>query len=225
MRCLFCILAWLVLFSVAGFPFQAAAAGEAKILVVGDSLSAGYGLAADESWVSLLDQRLTAQGYEYQVVNASVTGDTTRGGRARIARALARHKPALLIIELGGNDGLRGIRIEEMRENLAAMIEAGQASGAKVLLISMKIPPNYGAAYAGEFAETYALLASKYGLPAPPFLLTDVALDNGLMQADGIHPNARAQPLMLDNVWPALSGLLQRTPCAGKPAKSLNEAG
>ncbi len=175
---------------------------------MGDSLSAGYGLAADEGWVTLLTERLAAQGYEYEVVNASVTGDTTRGGRGRIGRALARHRPAVLIIELGGNDGLRGIRIEEMRDNLAAMIEAGQAAGAEVLLIGMMIPPNYGAAYAGEFARTFPALAEAYGLPTPPFLLTEVALEDELMQPDGIHPNARAQPVMLDNVWPALSGLI-----------------
>ncbi len=189
--------------------------------MLGDSLSAGYGLATEENWVSLLSERLAEQGYEYRVVNASVTGDTTRGGRARLAGALARHRPALLIIELGGNDGLRGIRIAEMKDNLAAMIEAGQQAGAAVMLVSMKIPPNYGPAYAGEFARSYESLASEYALPEPPFLLTDVALDDGLMQDDGIHPNAAAQPLMLDNVWPALAGLLDRPPCAQNSAKSL----
>ena len=172
------------------------------------------GSLTDEGWVALLSQRLAGQGYEYQVVNASVTGDTTRGGRARIARALERHQPAILIIELGGNDGLRGIRIDEMRDNLAAMIEAGQAAGTEVMLISMQIPPNYGAAYAGEFAQTYSALSDAYQLPPPPFLLTDVALDDNLMQSDGIHPNAKAQPQMLDNVWPVLSGLIKRAPCA-----------
>lgn len=191
--------------------------------MVGDSLSAGYGLTTDEGWVALLGQRLVAQGYEYQVVNASVTGDTTRGGRARLSAALARHTPAVLIIELGGNDGLRGIRIAEMRANLAAMIEAGQEADAGVLLVSMKIPPNYGPAYAGEFASTYEALAAEYDLPSPPFLLTEVALDDGLMQDDGIHPNARAQPLMLENVWPVLTGMLTRSPCAQNSSKLLKK--
>lgn len=214
---------YLILTVLLQFPASAHAGQGGKILVVGDSLSAGYGLAADESWVSLLSQRLSEQGYDYEVVNASITGDTTRGGRARLPGALQRQQPGIVLIELGGNDGLRGLPIDELRGNLAAMIEASQAAGAEVVLLGMRIPPNYGLEYATRFAETFDQLATEFEVAAVPFLLDGVALDDSLMQADGIHPNARAQPLMLDNVWPRLKPLLKREDCRTKAGKSLNK--
>lgn len=192
-----------------------------KILVVGDSLSAGYGLAANEGWVALLNARLREQGYGYDVVNASITGDTTRGGLARLPGALTRHDPALVVIELGGNDGLRGIPIKELRANLTDMITMAREAGAKVLLVSMRIPPNYGLEYARAFDESFATVARGFEIPVTPFLLAGVALEDGLMQADGIHPNARAQPVMLENIWPAVLPLLDKAGCARRGKNAL----
>lgn len=205
--------------------FSAALATEEnqKILVIGDSLSAGYGLAADEGWVALLRERLREQGYGYEVVNASITGDTTRGGRARLPGALKRHSPHLVIVELGGNDGLRGIPIDELRTNLADMILKAREADAKVLIVRMRIPPNYGLEYASRFDESFDVLGGEYDVAVAPFLLEGVALDDGLMQADGIHPNARAQPIMLDNVWPAILPLLNKGGC-GRSATGLLES-
>lgn len=190
------------------------AAEDQKILVIGDSLSAGYGLAANQGWVALLSTRLSEQGYGYKVVNASITGDTTRGGLARLSGALDRHRPAVVVIELGGNDGLRGIAIKELRANLRHMISMAREAGAKVLLVSMRIPPNYGLEYARAFEQSFTVLAHEFEIPVAPFLLDGVALDDGLMQADGIHPNARAQPIMLENIWPSMAPLLGKTGCA-----------
>jgi acyl-CoA thioesterase-1 len=185
-----------------------AAAAEPVVLVVGDSLSAGHGVALEEAWTSLLQERLAESGHPHRVVNASITGDTTRGGLARLPAALARHRPAVVLIELGGNDGLRGIPISEIRRNLAEMIQLSTASGAEVLLAGIHIPPNYGPRYAQSLHAVYQDLAQEYGTGLVPFILEGIALDPGLMQEDGIHPNSAAQPIMLDNVWPALTELL-----------------
>lgn len=181
-----------------------------KILVLGDSISAGYGLAANEGWVSLLQNRLKAQGYGYRVVNASVTGETTTGGLARLPRALSLHRPSIVVIELGGNDGLRGLPLDTSRANLQKMIDLSRKAGAAVLLLGMKIPPNYGPRYANEFERLYADLARRNKLAFEPFFLDKIALADGMMQEDGIHPTAKAQPIMLETLWPRLAPLLRR---------------
>jgi acyl-CoA thioesterase-1 len=188
---------------------SAAAAAPPVILVVGDSLSAGYGIEVRDGWVALLEKRLAAQGYPHRVVNASISGDTSAGGRARLTAALKRHRPAVVILELGANDGLRGLSLAQTRANLAAMIEGAQAAGARVLLIGIHLPPNYGPAYTRKFHAQYAGLANRYRTALVPFLLEGVALDRALMQPDGLHPRAAAQPRLLDNVWPALEPLLR----------------
>lgn len=187
-----------------------AAAAPNSILVLGDSLSAGYGVKVDATWVALLGQRLAKQGYGYRVVNASISGETTGGARSRLPRALDLHKPAVVIIELGGNDGLRGLPLKQVRGNFEYLIETSQATQAKVVLVGMRMPPNYGAEYANSFHALYGELAKKYDVPLVDFFLDGVALDDTLMQADGIHPNATAQPKLLDNLWPALSKVLKR---------------
>jgi acyl-CoA thioesterase I len=181
---------------------------EPVVVVLGDSLSAGYGIKMDEGWVSLLAKRLAAEGYGYRVVNASVSGETTQGGLARLPRVLELNKPAIVVVELGGNDGLRGLQLAVSRANLAKIIERSRAAGARVVLAGMMIPPNYGQRYTEEFRDMFAALATQYQIPLVPFLLDKVALDPALMQADGIHPNARAQPRILDNLWPKLKPLL-----------------
>lgn len=181
------------------------------ILVFGDSLSAGYGLAhIDQGWVGMLREKLKSEGYGYQVVNASVSGETTAGGLARLPRALTLHHPRIVIMELGGNDGLRALPIAQMRENISRMIELSASAGAKALLLGMRIPPNYGPDYTARFGEVYSDLARDKHVPAVPFLLNDIALSADLMQADGIHPNQAGQPRLLENVWPALLPLLKR---------------
>jgi len=187
-----------------------AAASERTLLVFGDSLSAAYGLRTDQGWVSLLQQRLQTQGYGYRVVNASVTGETTDGGRARLARALSQHKPDLVILELGANDGLRGLPVKDIRANLAQMIDAVRRTGAKTLLVGILIPPNYGPQYTKSLANMYETLAKEQNVPSVPFLLDGVALDKQLMQDDGLHPNAQGQPRVLENVWTRLQPLLRR---------------
>ena len=187
------------------------AAASPSILVFGDSISAAYGMHVEEGWVSLLQKRLTAQGYGYRVVNASVSGETTDGGLSRLARALALQRPSILILELGGNDGLRGLPLEDVRSNLEAMIDAARKAGSQVLLLGMRIPPNYGAGYAGKFHAIYSELAEKYRLPFVPFLLDKVALDAEMIQQDGLHPNAQAQPQILETIWPALRPMLTRS--------------
>jgi acyl-CoA thioesterase-1 len=188
----------------------AAATGERTLLVFGDSLSAAYGLRADQGWVAQLQQRLASQGYGYRVVNASVTGETTSGGRGRIERALAQHRPAIVLLELGGNDALRGLPVRETQANLKAMIDASKRAGSKVLLLGIHIPPNYGAVYTQSIDSMYAALAADTKVPWVPFILEGFALDPHYMQADGIHPNAAGQPKVLDNIWPALSRMLER---------------
>jgi acyl-CoA thioesterase-1 len=187
----------------------AAPAETPVILVFGDSVSAGYGLTrVEQGWVALLQTRLRQQEYVYQVVNASVSGETTAGGLARLPRALELHHPKIVILELGGNDGLRALPIAQMRTNLARMVDLASAAGAKVLLLGMRIPPNYGPDYTEQFRSSYSDLARDKKLPLVPFLLNDIALTPDLMQADGIHPNELGQPRLLDNVWPVLKPLL-----------------
>jgi len=180
------------------------------VLVVGDSLSAGYGVAVNATWVALLQRRLSDQGYGYRVVNASISGDTTGGASSRLPRALEVHRPAIVVLELGGNDGLRGLPLKQVRANFEAMLARIAAVGAKPLLIGMRMPTNYGPAYAEGFHALYGELATKYQAPHVDFFLDRVALDPSLMQADGIHPNARAQPILLDNMWPKLQPLLKK---------------
>lgn len=200
---------WLLLLSI--FIGHGAWAQEPKILVLGDSLSTGYGFAASRSWVSLLAQRLQTQGYPHRVVNASISGDTSRGGLSRLPAALERHQPAIVILELGGNDGLRGLSLNTLEDNLAAMIELSQQAGAQVVLAEMRVPPNYGPRYTQKFQEIYGKLADRYEVAFIPFLLDGVADKRELMQSDGIHPRAEAQRRILDNVWPTLTPLLEQS--------------
>ena len=186
----------------------ASAANPPTVLVIGDSLSAGYGIDIDQSWTTLLQSRLQSQGYEHRVVNASITGDTTEGGASRIAAALENFGPDLVILELGGNDGLRGIPLDRMKDNLRAIIETSQQSGASVIMLGIRIPTNYGPRYTSAFEGVYRELAEQLQIPWIEFFMETVALDETLMQADGIHPNAEAQPILLDNAWPIVSQAL-----------------
>jgi acyl-CoA thioesterase-1 len=199
-----------------------AAAAPAAILVLGDSLSAEYGLPRDTGWVRLLADRIAKEGAQYSVVNASISGETTSGGRSRLPQLLERHRPAIVVLQLGGNDGLRGLPLAAMRENLAAMISASRASGAQVLLVGMRIPPNYGRDYAERFADVYTRLARDEKLPLVPFLLDGFAEDLTYFQPDRIHPSERAQPRMLETVWPRLAPLLRGKRSAGTPRVRLD---
>lgn len=198
----------LLIFSCALLPLPAHAA-QRVVLVVGDSLSAAYGIDQDEGWVALLQQRLGKDYPDYRVVNASISGDTTRGGLGRIDAALRTHAPAVVIVELGGNDGLRGLPVKEMRTNLGAIITKSLAAQARVLLVGMRIPPNYGPLYTKNFEAVFTGLAQQFDVARVPFLLDGVALKLDLVQDDGIHPRAAAQPRMLENVWPHLTPLLR----------------
>lgn len=179
------------------------------LLVLGDSLSAGYGLEPEQGWVVLLQQRLEQRGLPHRVVNVSISGETTAGGLARLDAALDQHRPDWLLLQLGANDGLRGLSLQAMRDNLDAMVMRAKTRGIKVLLIGMQIPPNYGRVYTERFAAVYQELAARHQLPLVPFLMERVALDPTLIQADQLHPNALAQPLLLDTVWPVLEPLLR----------------
>jgi acyl-CoA thioesterase I len=185
------------------------AAHAATILVWGDSLSAGYGLRPREDWPTLLQTRLEREGFRHTVVNASVSGETTAGGRTRLPAALDRHKPDLLILELGANDGMRGLQPGLMGANLAAMIEAARAKGARVLLIGMQMPPNYGPAYTRAFQQIYSDVARDHKVPLVPFLFDGFADRPELFQPDGIHPTAAAQKLIVDTIWKPLVTLLK----------------
>jgi acyl-CoA thioesterase-1 len=200
----------LLLFALLLVGDPAAAATDRTLLVFGDSLSAAYGLQTSQGWVALLQDRLRREGYGYTVVNASISGETTEGGRARLPRALAQHSPDLVILELGANDGLRGLPVQAARSNLQAMIDAARESGATVLLAGILVPPNYGPRYADAFAQMYTQLASELKVALVPFLLDGVALDPQLMQEDGYHPRAEGQPRVLENVWQHLHPLLRR---------------
>ena len=179
------------------------------ILSFGDSLSAAYGLQPEQGWVALLQQRLHDQGYEYQIINASVSGETSSGGLERLPHLLALHHPAIVLLELGANDGLRGLPLQTVHDNLAHMITLAKDSGAQVLLLGIRLPPNYGIRYGTGFADLYAQLARQYQLPWVPFLLAGVALEPALMQADGLHPLAAGEPKVLDTVWSTLAPLLR----------------
>jgi acyl-CoA thioesterase-1 len=189
---------------------DASAASDRSILVLGDSLSAAYGIKPAQGWVALLQKRLQDQGYGQRVVNASVSGETSSGGLQRLPRALQLHKPGIVIIELGSNDGLRGLPLSVTRDNLSKMVAASKKAGAEVVLVGMQMPPNYGARYTAEFAALFRELASRNSLALVPFLLESVALNDKLMQADGLHPNVSGQPIILDNVWPHLEPLLKK---------------
>ncbi len=180
------------------------------ILVFGDSLSAGYGLAQERGWVSLLQQRLTREKKSYRVVNASISGETTSGGLYRIDALLANNRPEIMILELGANDGLRGLAVDATRKNLDTMIRRAQKNGAKVLLLGMRIPPNYGPVYTEQFRQQFETLAKKNHLPYVPFLLAPIVGQRDYFQADGLHPTATAQSLLLDVVWAELHPLLRR---------------
>lgn len=198
----------------AAAPAAAPAAGAPTILVLGDSLSAGYGIRVEEGWVTLLQRRLRSQGYGHRVVNASVSGETTGGALARLPRILKVQKPSLVIVELGGNDGLRGLPIEELRRNLERLVVLSRQAGAQVLIAGMRIPSNYGAQYTDRFFATFGEVARQQKVPLVPFFLEKVAFDEKYFQPDGIHPTAAAQPLLLDTVWPVLKPML------GQPAKA-----
>jgi len=179
------------------------------LLVYGDSLSAAYGIARKDGWVTLLEERLRTQRLDYTVVNASVSGETSSGGAARIAAVLARTKPRILILALGANDGLRGLPVVQMRKNLATVIGAAQKSGARVLLVGMRMPPNYGPKFTLDFEQVYAALAREFRVTLVPFLLENIAARRDLFLDDNLHPTAQAQPIILDTVWSGLAPLLR----------------
>ncbi|MDO6385157.1 arylesterase [Uliginosibacterium sp. 31-12] len=182
----------------------------ANILVWGDSLSAGYGIAQEQAWPQLLSRKLAAEGYRHTVINASISGETSAGGLSRLPAALTRDKPSIVIIELGANDGLRGLPVPAMRKNLDAMIRSAQASGARVMLIGMRMPPNFGPVYTQKFQQTYSELAQQYKTALLPFMMEGFAERSELFQSDNLHPTAEAQPLILANVWSALKPLLRK---------------
>ncbi len=178
------------------------------VLVLGDSISAAYGIQREQGWVQLLDDRLANIDPGYRVVNASISGDTTGGGLARLPAALETHDPALVIIELGGNDGLRGYPVPSIRKNLVQLVELAAADGREVILVGMQIPPNYGHRYTRAFQALFEEVADEGGVAVVPSFLEEVGVQPGLMQDDGIHPNARAQPMLLDALWPFVESLL-----------------
>lgn len=180
------------------------------VLVVGDSISAGYGLPGGTVWVELLAARLKAGSYRYRVVNASISGDTTAGGRARLPALLVQHRPAVVVIELGGNDALRGGRLATTRDNLDAMVAAAQSAGAKVLLVGLQLPSNYGSAYVREFSELFSSVAKTRRVPLVPYFFNGFGEDLTFFLPDRIHPTVDAQPKLLDNVWPTLQPLLRK---------------
>jgi len=198
-----------VLLLVGLFPLSAVAR---TLLVVGDSLSTAYGMEVQSGWVALLGKRLKQEKLDYQVVNASVSGDTTANGLTRLPRLLAQHKPAIVIIELGGNDGLRGLSLEQMKHNISAMATKAKSRRARVLLVGIQLPPNYGKSYTERFQSIYREIAAEQRVALVPSLLEGIAARNELMQPDRIHANARAQPRMLENVWAHLRPLLESEP-------------
>jgi acyl-CoA thioesterase-1 len=210
MRVLFLVL-MLGLGSAVAAPAAAPAAAPV-ILVWGDSLSAAYGIPLESGWVQLLQQRLREKGYPHRVVNGSVTGETTAGGLARLPAALKQHRPALVLIELGGNDGLRGLPLAQLRANLHAMVAQTRAAGAQALVFEMRIPPNYGVTYTEGFAQSFAQAARQGPARLVPFFLAPIATDMKWFQDDAIHPSRAAQPLLLDAVWPALQAALEPGP-------------
>jgi len=207
----FFLMSWMLL---CAWSATVAAASTPVILILGDSISAGYGLPADSGWPVLLQRRLASEHYPYTVINASISGDTTAAGRARLDALLAQHRPAITVIELGGNDGLRGGNVDAMRQNLDAMAAAAQKQGSRVLLVGMRMPPNYGPAYVQRFDATFAEVAKARKTALVPFLFEGFADNEALFQPDRVHPLQAAQPQLLDNVWRELKPLL------GPPGKS-----
>ena len=202
------LFAWIAVLFMA---LTATAQNDAPVLlVVGDSVSAGYGLPGGKVWVDLLAAKLQADGYRYRVVNASISGDTTAGGRARLSQLITQHKPAIMIVELGGNDALRGGRLATTADNLDAMVRMAQAARVQVLLVGMQLPPNYGPAYVKEFSDLFASVAKTRKVPLVPYFFAGFGDDLAYFQPDRIHPNAEAQSKLLDNVWPTLKPLLKR---------------
>jgi acyl-CoA thioesterase-1 len=199
----------LLLFVVGLISNTALATDPPVILILGDSLSAGYGMDREQSWVHLLEIRLQQQGHSYRILNSSISGDTTQGGLTRLPRLLDRYQPVIVIIELGANDGLRGINPDVTRGNMTRMIEQGQKSGAQILLAGIKLPPNYGAAYLEQFESMYRDLACESDTLLVPFFMEGIVFEPGLLQADGIHPNEKGQPMLLENVWKVLEPVLQ----------------
>ena len=200
-----------LLLSVVGFiPGILSAEEPPVLLILGDSLSAGYGMDREHSWVNLLDIRLEEGGYSYRILNSSISGDTTQGGLSRIARLLDRYQPEIVIIELGANDGLRGINPDITRANLTTMIQQSQEAGARVLLTGIRLPPNYGPVYLEQFESMYSDLANEFDTLLVPFFMDGVAIRVDLLQADNIHPNEKGQPVLLDNVWVVLEPELHR---------------
>ena len=204
------IAAWLRIALLAAVLAAGTASGKSSvILIVGDSLSAEYGLRRDTGWVRLLSDRLAKEAKQYSVVNASISGETTSGGRTRLPQLLQQHRPSVVVIQLGANDGLRGLPLAAMRENLVVMVRESRASGARVLLVGMRIPPNYGREYSERFAAVYEQVADGERVARVPFLLDGFADDLDYFQADRIHPVEKAQPRMLDAVWRQLAPLLR----------------
>ncbi|MGZ8223197.1 MAG: arylesterase [Methylobacter sp.] len=191
------------------FSLMSMAATAKSIVVLGDSISAGYGIEVSQGWVALVQQKLNEKGIHYAIHNESISGDTTAGGLARIDRALTLHKPDIVIVELGANDGLRGLAPAMIKSNLAEIARRAQHAGAKVLLLGMKIPPSYGKRYTDLFDNIYPQLATELNIPYVPFIMEDVALEKDMMQADRVHPNAKGQPFIADRVWPQLLPLLK----------------
>ncbi|HEX8436058.1 arylesterase [Archangium sp.] len=202
------VLTLAVLLTALPEPAEAAGSGR-TVLVMGDSLSAAYGLAPREGWVALTAERMAQQAPGWRLVNASVSGETTAGGASRIEGELARNRPEVVVIALGGNDGLRGLPLKQTRANLEKMVRAAKSSGARVLLVGMRMPPNLGKAYTEGFAANYRAVAEAHQVALLPFLLEPIALDRGAFQADNIHPVAAVQPKLRDHVWPALAPLLK----------------
>lgn len=198
---------WLILLVL---PVSMASAKDGPVLVLGDSLAAAYGIRSEDGWVSLLRARLAEAEPARAVVNASISGETTAGGLARLPKLLAEHRPAVLVVELGANDALRGLPVAAPRANLERIITLGTEAGARVLLLGIEIPVNYGPQYRDALRAMYRDLAGDFNLPLVPFLLDGIALDPDLMQADGLHPTAAAQPKLLDNIWPALEAVLPK---------------
>lgn len=192
-----------------GVQHALVADAENTLLVLGDSISAAYGMDLEQGWVTLMDRRLAAERSGWRVVNASISGDTTDGGLRRLPQLLESHQPAVVLIELGGNDGLRGFPIQRMRDALSAMVQQAQARGAQVALLSMAIPPNFGKRYTDLFTTSFEHIAESTGATLVPFILDGIATDSQLMQADGIHPTAAAQPMIVDNVYPWLEPLIE----------------
>lgn len=196
--------------SLLSFPLHSIAAATPTLLVFGDSLSAAYGLPHGSGWVSLLERRAAGAGYAYRIINASLSGETTAGGASRIEAALRTHRPAIVIIELGGNDGLRGLPIDQMRKNLAKIIEASQRNGVEPVLIGMRLPPNYGISYTTKFQHMYVELARRYKIALVPFMLERIAARADYFQLDMVHPTAAAQALILEEIWTYLEPVLKK---------------